>query len=94
MLKNNLLVLSVILLSGCCIFQPKPQPGIEVQTQRVEIPVAVPCKAVVPPVPVDNFDKLMTSNDIFVKNQALLADRLNHLGYEKELVAALNSCIK
>jgi hypothetical protein len=94
MVKSNLLILScAILLSGCALFN-KPQPGIEVQTQKVEIPVAVPCKAVVPKVPSWNFDKLTTANDIFTKDQYLLADRQLHLGYEDQLLAALNSCIK
>jgi hypothetical protein len=92
MVKSNLLVLVAILsLSGCALFT-KPQPGIEVQIQRVEVPIEVPCKATVPAVPSWNFDKLTTANDIFTKDQYLLADRELHLGYEKELLAALRSC--
>jgi hypothetical protein len=92
MLKSNLLVLVLLLsLSGCALFS-KPQPGIEVQVQKVEIPVEVPCKATIPTVPSFNFDKLTTANDIYVKDQALLADRWLHLSYEKELLAALRSC--
>ena len=95
MSKNNLTLIGlVILLQGCSVLCPKPQPGIEVQIQKVEVPVAVPCKAVIPTAPKDNFDKLTTQNDLFTKDQALLADRLLHLGYETELLAALNSCIK
>lgn len=92
MVKNNLLlsIIVIVLLAGCAT----TQPGIKVEIQKVEIPVAVPCKAVVPVAPSFNFDKLTTDKDIFVKNQAMLADRLLHLGYEAELAAALSSCIK
>lgn len=94
MQKSNLLILScAILLSGCALFT-KPQPGIEVQIQRVEVPIVVPCKAVVPKVPSWYFDKLTTANNIFTKDQYLLADRELHLGYEAELLGALQSCIK
>ena len=87
------IILPIVLLSGCALFS-KPQPGIEVQTQRVEIPISIPCKAQVPTKPNFNFDKLTTDKDIFVKDQALLADRELHLGYEAELLGALTSCIK
>lgn len=92
MVKSNILVLAIF-LTGCAWDRP-PQPGIQVQIQKVEIPVAVPCKAVIPTAPEYNFDKLTTDKDIFAKDQALLADRLLHLGYENELLVALTSCIK
>ena len=91
MVKSNLLLVAVLFIAGCATTQP---PGINTVIQKVEVPVAVPCKAVVPVAPAYNFDKLTTDKDIFVKEQAILADRLLHLGYEAELVAALNSCIK
>ena len=92
MLRNNLLIsLSAVLISACCTTQ---EPGIKIETQKVEVPVVVPCKVAVPTTPAYNFDTLTVDKDIYTKSQALLADRLLHLGYEAELLAALNSCIK
>jgi len=90
MLKSSLLI-SALMLTGCATTTP---PGIKTEIQRVEVPVPVPCKAVVPIKPDFNFDKLTVDKDIFEKSQALLADRLLSKGYETELLAALNSCIK
>jgi len=88
MLRNNLLIVSLLAFAGCAT----PPPGIEVQTQKVEVPVQVFCKTPTPPAPVLNFDKVTTQDDIYTKVQALLADRDLQLGYETSLVAALNSC--
>lgn len=90
-MQNNLLIIGlVVLLSGCAT----TEPVINTVIQKVEIPIAVPCKAEVPVKPDFNFDKLTLDQDVFEKTRALLADRKLHLGYETELLAALNSCIK
>lgn len=90
MQNNILMVLLVISLSACA----HTEPVINTVIQRVEIPIEVPCKAVVPEKPDFHFPKLKIENDIFDKSKAALADRELHLGYEVELLAALNSCIK
>lgn len=91
-MQNKLLVLiASISLAGCATDTP---PGINTVIQKVEIPIAVPCKVEVPAKPTLNFDKLTTEQDIFDKTKAALADRKLQLGYEIELLAALNSCIK
>jgi len=91
-MQNKLLMLvAVVLLAGCATNTP---PGINTVIQRVEIPIAVPCKAEVPAKPDFNFDKLAPDQDVFDKTKAVLADRKLHIGYETELLAALNSCIK
>lgn len=89
-MRNNILICAIILLSGCAT----TEPAINTVIQTVEVPVAVPCKAIVPTKPDFNFDKLTIEQDVFDKTKALLADRKLHLGYEGELLAALNSCIK
>jgi hypothetical protein len=89
LIRNSLFVL-FLTLAGCAT----PPPGIKTVIQKEEVPVAVPCKAVMPAVPAFNFDKLNPQQDVYTKTQALLADRLLHLGLEAELTAALNSCIK
>jgi hypothetical protein len=89
--QNNLLIIGlVILLSACAT----TDPVINTVVQKVEVPIAVPCEAEVPVRPDFNFDKLTPEQDVFEKTRALLADRKLHLGYETELLAALNSCIK
>ena len=82
--------LVVLALAGCGTDGPLIKPVI----QKVEVPVAVPCKAEVPTPPDFNFDKLKPEQDIFDKSKAALADRRLHQAYEAELLAALNSCIK
>ena len=90
-MQNKLLMLVAALsLAGCATTTP---PGINTVIQRVEVPIAVPCKAEVPAKPAFNFDKLTPEQDVFDKTKAALADRKLHLGYETELLAALNSCI-
>jgi hypothetical protein len=91
MLRNNLIliILSIIVLTGCATTQP---PGINTVIQKVEVPVQTACKAAIPPTPAFNFDKLKLGDDIFVQTQALLADRLLHLGFENQLLVALKSC--
>ena len=69
-------------------------PTISVETQIVKVPVAVPCKAAIPVVPTFSFDTIDPAQDIFEKTKILLSDRKLHLGYEAELLAALNSCVK
>lgn len=91
-MQNKLLVLIVTLvLAGCATDNP---PGINTVIQKVEVPIAVPCKVEIPTKPTFNFDKLTPEQDIFDKTKATLADRKLQLGYETELLAALNSCIK
>lgn len=91
-MQNKLIVLiATIFIAGCATNTP---PGINTVIQRVEIPIAVPCKAEVPVKPNFNFDKLTQDQDVFDKTKAVLADRKLHIGYEIELLAALNSCIK
>lgn len=95
MLKNNfIIILSSLLISGCAALSSGSSAGIQVEPEKVEIPVAVPCKVTIPSSPAFNFDKLVVTQDIYSKTQALLADRWLHMGYEDQLLAALNSCVK
>jgi len=81
---------AIILLAGCAA-QPVVAP---VTIQRVDIPVAIPCKATIPTAPDFSFGKLTVDKNIHEKTKALLSDRLLHIGYETELLAALTSCIE
>jgi hypothetical protein len=89
-MQNKLVLVAALFLAGCAT----DAPLINTVIQRVEVPVAMPCKATVPTKPEFSFDKLSEDQDVFEKTKATLADRKLHLGYEEELLAALNSCIK
>lgn len=78
----------VISLSGCAF----DQPIIKTVTQTVEIPVAVPCKADIPPPPALAFKTLKPEDSLYDKTRAILSDQKLHQGYETELLAALKSC--
>jgi hypothetical protein len=88
MLNKLLIILAVSTLAGCAT----TEPVVKIVTQRVEVPIAVPCKTDIPAVPDFNFEKLTTDSDIYQKTQSLLADQNLHKGYEGQLLSALKSC--
>ena len=81
-----LLVGVVFLLAGCAGHEP------EIRTVRVEVPVQVPCKAPIISAPAFAAEGLKKEDSLEVKVRALLAERRQHIGYEKELVAAVTAC--
>lgn len=76
----------VLFLVGCVTHEP------EVRTVRVEVPVLVPCKTQDVTVPSWASAGLKKSDSLEVKVRALLAERRQRLGYERELVAASTAC--
>ncbi|MDD2109311.1 hypothetical protein NP533_24310 [Pseudomonas asiatica] len=81
-------VLAGIALLVACAGRVEPQ----VQYVRVEVPVQVPCRApevVVPPWAAAGLQK---TDSLEVKIRALLAERRQRIGYEKELEAATRAC--
>lgn len=81
-----LLVVLAVLLAGCAGREP------EVRTVRVEVPVQVPCKIREVAVPPWAADGLKKSDSLELKVRALLAERRQRIGYERQLVAAVSSC--
>lgn len=81
-----LLVGAVVLMAGCATREP------EVRTVRVEVPVQVPCRALVVPVPAWATDSLKKIDSLELKVRALLAERRQRIGYERLLVAAVAAC--
>lgn len=81
-----LLVGAVVLMAGCAAREP------EVRTVRVEVPVQVPCRAPVVPVPTWATDSLKKTDSLELKVRALLAERRQRIGYERVLVAAVAAC--
>lgn len=81
-----MMVVWCLALVGCAGRAP------EVRTVRVEVPMLVPCKTkevVVPPWAAVGLKK---SDSLEVKVRALLAERRQRMGYERELVAAVGAC--
>lgn len=76
----------VIVLAGCAHLEP------EVRTLRVDVPVLVPCKTQEVAVPLWGAAGLKKSDSLEVKVRALLAERRQRMGYERELVAAVSAC--
>jgi hypothetical protein len=81
-----LLIGLVAALAGCITREP------EVRTLRVEVPVLVPCKTKEVAVPPWAAAGLKKADSLEVKVRALLAERRQRIGYEKELVAAIDAC--
>ena len=84
-MRYLLLVLALV-LAGCAAREP------EVQAVRVEVPVLVPCKTKAVAVPPWAAQGLKKSDSLEVKVRALLAERRQRLGYERQLVAAVIGC--
>lgn len=81
------LIACVLALAGC---GGRVEP--QVQYVRVEVPVQVPCRAPEVAVPVWATDGLRKTDDLETKVRALLAERLQRIGYEKELAAVARAC--
>lgn len=62
------------------------------QYVRVDVPVQVPCRAPEIAVPAWAAAGLSKTDSLEVKVRALLAERLQRIGYEKQLEAAVSSC--
>ncbi|MCB2254973.1 hypothetical protein KTQ74_23925 [Pseudomonas chlororaphis] len=75
-----------VLLAGCAGREP------EVRTVRVEVPVQVPCRAPEVAVPAWAAGSLRKADSLEQKVRALLAERRQRIGYERELVAAMGAC--
>lgn len=74
-------------VAGCA---GKVEPHI--QYVRVEVPVQVPCRAPEVAVPPWAATGLRKTESLEVKVRALLAERRQRIGYEKQLEAAISAC--
>lgn len=82
-----LAIAAALLLAGCA---SRAEP--EIRTVRVEVPVQVPCRAPSVPLPPWAAGVLKKADSLEVKVRALLAERRQRIGYEKQLVAAVAAC--
>lgn len=81
-------VLGVMFALAGCAGQVEPEP----RTVRVEVPVAVPCRAPAVQEPTWATASLQKGDSLQTKVRALLAERQQHLGYEAQLRAAVQAC--
>ena len=81
-----LMVLLALFLAGCAAKDP------EVRLVRVEVPVLTPCKTKEVAVPSWAAQGLKRSDSLELKVRALLAERRQRIGYERQLVAAVGAC--
>ncbi|MCY1313241.1 hypothetical protein D9M70_637440 [compost metagenome] len=84
------LVLGLYVALAGCAGQPAVEP--EPRIVRVEVAVPVPCK--VEPVAIPSWAAagLKEADSLEVKVRALLAERRQRIGYERQLRAALLAC--
>lgn len=76
----------VVLLTGCASRE------LDVRTVRVEVPVLVPCKTQGVAVPTWAAIGLKKADSLELKVRALLAERRQRIGFERELAAAIEAC--
>lgn len=81
-----LLIGTFLLLAGCAGQQP------EVRTVRADVPVLVPCRTSTVAAPAFAADGLKKTDSLEVKVRALLAERRQRIGYERELLASVSAC--
>lgn len=84
---RTLLILSALALAGC---GGRVEP--QIQYVRVEVPVQVPCRAPELAVPAWAAAGLQKIDNLEVKVRALLAERRQRIGYERQLLAIAYSC--
>lgn len=80
-------VVTLLYLAGCAM---KAEP--EVRYVRVEVPVQVPCRTPEVAVPPWAAAGVRKTDSLEVKVRALLAERHQRIGYERQLEAAIQSC--
>lgn len=79
----------VVALAGCA-GSPAVEPVPRIV--RVEVPIEVPCRTKDVAVPPWAAAGLAASDSLEVKVRALLAERRQRIGYERELLAANEAC--
>lgn len=80
-------LLGCLLLAGCA---GKVEP--EARYLRVEVPVQVPCRAPDIAAPPWAAAGLRKADSLEIKVRALLAERRQRIGYEKQLTSAIDFC--
>lgn len=85
-MKKLLVIAAIIILSGCAMTPAAPI------VQEVRVPVSVPCKIIPPEAPAFAVDGLPIGSILYDQMIALRAERLQRIGFESELIAAIKAC--
>lgn len=80
-------VVAIVLSIAACSTKPAPPTFVE-----VKVPVTVPCQAKPVEQPVFAVDLLKSDASISAMMKALRAERHQRIGYERQLVAAIEAC--
>jgi len=84
-----ILLCALSALAGCAATPPaEPEPRVV----RIEMPIEVPCQTKEIAVPPWAAAGLKAGDSLEVKVRALLAERRQRIGYERELLAANEAC--
>lgn len=83
------MLMMLFALAGCA---GRPVAESEPRIVHVEVPVQVPCKAPQIAAPAWAAAELKAADSLEVKVRALLAERRQRIGYERELIAANEAC--
>ncbi|WP_236233196.1 hypothetical protein [Pseudomonas tohonis] len=86
-MRLGIVMVGVVALVGCAGRQ-EAEPHLV----RVEVPVAVPCRVEEVAVPPWAASTLRAVDSLEVKVRALLAERRQRIGYERELLATVAGC--
>lgn len=86
---KKIIIIVILSLTGCGNVPVSPPAYVE-----VKVPVPVPCRTATVAVPAFAVDQLPIGAPIDVQMRALRAERHQHIGYERELVAANDVCQK
>ncbi|MHC5351704.1 hypothetical protein [Metapseudomonas furukawaii] len=83
-----------LMLVACCAMAGCAGPGVEPEPRIVRVEVAVPVHCRIDPVAVPPWAAagLRRADSMEVKVRALLAERRQRIGYERQLVAAQQEC--
>lgn len=84
---KRIILMSFLVLAGCG--EKPPRPAVPV---IVDKPVPVACKTVLPQEPGWDVDALPIGSDVWDQMAALRAERLQRIGYEGQLKAAIQAC--
>ena len=78
--------ITIMVLTGCAAIPSAPV------VQEVSVPVSVPCRIVAPEAPAFAVDGLPLGSIVYDQMKALRAERLQRMGYETKLLAAIQTC--
>lgn len=87
-MTRAMLVGMLFALAGCAGQAIEPEPRVV----RVEVPLQVPCRTDEVAVPPWAAAGLRQDDSLELKVRALLAERRQRIGYERELLAANEAC--